>query len=189
MSAPWFTGDLVTSRLQIRRLAMADAPSFFAIFSNAEVMRYWSSPPLTGIAQAEEKIASILAHYESGDLFQLGVIRKSDAQMIGTCTIHQIHLQNRRAEVGYALGRPYWGHGYMNEAMRTMVDHAFGPLQLHRLEADIDPRNEGSAKSLERLGFAREGYLRERWIVDDEVSDSALYGLLAREWMARRSAA
>jgi [ribosomal protein S5]-alanine N-acetyltransferase len=188
MSASWFAGDLVTSRLQIRRLTLADAPPFFAIFSNAEVMRYWSSPPLAAMAQAEEKIASILAHYEAGDLFQLGVIRKSDAQLIGTCTMHQIHLQNRRAEIGYALGRPYWGHGYMNEAMRAMVDHAFGPLQLHRLEADIDPRNAASARSLARLGFQCEGHLRERWIVGDEVSDSALYGLLAREWLARRGA-
>lgn len=177
-----FDQPLPTSRLQLRRLTPADAQAFFHIFSNTEVMRYWSSPPLTGMAKAEEKIVSILAHYETGDLYQLGVIRHSDGQMIGTCTLHQIHVQNRRAEIGYALGRPYWGNGYMNEATRALVDYAFGPMNLHRLEADIDPRNENSARSLERLGFAREGLLRERWIVDGEVSDSALYGLLASEW-------
>ncbi len=173
---------LRTNRLTIRRLAPADAQSYFDIFSNADVMRYWSSPPLRDLTQAEEKIANILAHYETGDIYQLAITRKTDEQMIGTCTLHQIHVQNRRAEVGYALGRPYWGSGYMNEAMHALVDHAFGPMNLHRLEADIDPRNESSAKSLERLGFVREGLLRERWIVDGEVSDSALYGLLASEW-------
>lgn len=173
---------LSTNRLTIRRLIPADARSYFDIFSNADVMRYWSSPPLDNLKQAEEKIASILAHYEAGDLYQLAITRKSDGQMIGTCTLHQIHVQNRRAEVGYALGRPYWGSGYMNEAMHALVDYAFGAMKLHRLEADIDPRNESSAKSLERLGFVREGLLRERWIVDGEVSDSALYGLLASEW-------
>ena len=145
-------------------------------------MRFWSSSPLTDPHQAEQKIAEILAHYEKGDLFQLGIERKSDGQMIGTCTLHQIHVQNRRAEVGYALGRPYWGNGYMSEAMHALVDYAFRSMKLHRLEADIDPRNESSAKSLERLGFTREGLLRERWIVGGEVSDSALYGLLARQW-------
>ncbi len=180
---------LQTERLLIRRLAADDASSFFAIFSNADVARYWSSPPLTRMAQAEERVANILERYRTGDLFQLGVERKSDGQLIGTCTLHQIHLQNRRAEIGYALGREYWGQGYMQEALTAMIDHAFGPMALHRLEADIDPRNEPSAKSLERMGFAREGYLRERWIVGDEVSDSALYGLLAREWLARRATA
>ena len=137
---------------------------------------------MTDLTQAEKKIGKILEHYRKGDLFQFGIERKSDEQMIGTCTLHQIHVQNWRAEVGYALGRAYWGNGYMNEAMHALVDYAFRSMKLHRLEADIDPRNESSAKSLERLGFTREGLLRERWIVDGEVSDSALYGLLASEW-------
>ena len=176
------TQTIQTSRLVIRRITVSDGQAFFDIFSHADVTRYWSTPPLTEIAQAEQKIASILAHYEAADIFQFALVRKSDGQMIGTCTLHQIHVQNRRAEVGYALGRPYWGSGYMNEAMQALVDYAFTHMKLHRLEADIDPRNEASAKSLERLGFQREGYLRERWIVGDEISDSALYGLLASEW-------
>jgi len=53
---------------------------------------------------------------------------------------------------------------------------------LNRIEADIDPRNPASAKTLECLGFQKEGLLRERWIVSDEVSDTAYYGLLRQEW-------
>ena len=63
--------------------------------------------------------------------------------------------------------------------------YGFDVLNLNRVEADIDPRNDSSAKSLLRLGFSKEGDLRERWIVDGEVSDTALFGLLQREWMAR----
>ena len=69
--------------------------------------------------------------------------------------------------------------------VRALIGFAFGELGLNRLEADIDPRNLASARSLESLGFTREGLLRERWIVNGEVSDTALYGLLAREWPAR----
>ena len=173
---------LSTDRLTIRRMTPADASRYFDIFSNADVTRYWSAPPMTEIEQAEKKVADIIAHYEKGDLFQLAIERNSDQQMIGTCTLWNIHVQNRRAEVGYALGRSYWGNGYMFEAMQALVEHAFRVMQLHRLEADIDPRNEASAKSLVRLGFKREGLLRERWIVGDEISDSALYGLLASQW-------
>jgi len=70
----------------------------------------------------------------------------------------------------------------MHEALQALLDFGFGELDLNRIEADIDPRNSASARTLERLGFTKEGYLRERWIVGEEVSDTALYGLLRREW-------
>lgn len=93
-----------------------------------------------------------------------------------------MHRQNRRAEIGYALARAHWGHGYMGEALQALPGFAFTDLDLHRLEADIDPRNAASAAALARLGFIQEGLLRERWIVAGEISDSALYGLLRRDW-------
>ena len=73
----------------------------------------------------------------------------------------------------------------MQEALQALLAFAFTDLDLHRLEADIDPRNAASKAALVRLGFQEEGLLRERWIVGDEVSDSALYGLLQRDWVAR----
>jgi ribosomal-protein-alanine N-acetyltransferase len=69
-----------------------------------------------------------------------------------------------------------------------MLEHAFQRLDLNRLEADIDPRNAASARTLERLGFQKEGHLRERWIVNGEISDTGLYGLLRREWLERTKA-
>lgn len=182
MKAFFDVPELATSRLRIRALVIDDAQAVFNIFSHPEVMRYWGSTPLTAISQAVEKIESIQEHYRRGDLLQLAIERRCDQQLIGTCTLHQIHLQNRRAEIGYVLAHDCWGEGYMHEALCAFVRHAFDGMKLHRLEADIDPRNVPSARSLERLGFQREGLLRERWIVGDEVSDSALYGLLAEDW-------
>lgn len=150
-------------------------------------MRYWSTPPFTQIAQAEKRIADSLQHYTTDAAYPLAVVRRADDRVIGNCTLWNFHRQNRRAEVGYVLARPYWGQGYMREAMCAMIDFAFGEMHLNRLEADIDPRNAASAKILERLGFRREGLLRERWIVGEEVSDSALYGLLAAEWSGLRA--
>ena len=76
----------------------------------------------------------------------------------------------------------------MHEALLALLDCGFGMLDLNRVEADIDPRNTGSQRSLDRLGFQREGLLRERWIVSGEVSDTALHGLLRRDWLARGGA-
>ena len=77
----------------------------------------------------------------------------------------------------------------MHEALQTFIAYAFETLDLNRLEADIDPRNHASAKTLERLGFQKEGLLRERWIVSGEVSDTCLYGLLRKNWLGRPPAA
>ena len=60
----------------------------------------------------------------------------------------------------------------MNEALQAVLFFAFDELKLHRLEADVDPRNVGSIRSLEKLGFQREGYLRERWHVNGEIQDA-----------------
>jgi RimJ/RimL family protein N-acetyltransferase len=90
--------------------------------------------------------------------------------------------QNKRAEIGYALGREHWGHGFMHEALVGLIGFAFGELKLHRLEADVDPRNMRSMRSLARLGFKQEGVLRERWHVNGEIQDTALCGLLCHEW-------
>jgi RimJ/RimL family protein N-acetyltransferase len=89
--------------------------------------------------------------------------------------------------VGYTLAFDAWGKGYMNEALTALLEFGFSQLGLNRVEADIDPRNMASARSLERLGFQKEGHLRERWIVAGEVSDTGLYGLLLSDWQARKA--
>ncbi|MCL4836278.1 MAG: GNAT family N-acetyltransferase [Caldilineaceae bacterium] len=171
-----------TDRLRVRRLSAQDTPAYFAIFSHPEVMRYWSTPPWTSFAQAEESIAAVQEGYRSGEWFRYGVERKEDRALIGVCALFNFHKPSRRAEIGYALGRPYWGQGYMREALNGLIAYAFTTLDLNRLEADIDPRNAASARTLERLGFAKEGEMRERWIVGEDVTDTWWYGLLWQEW-------
>ena len=71
----------------------------------------------------------------------------------------------------------------MNEALMAVLKYAFEVLNLHRIEADVDPRNAASIKTVERLGFKREGCLRERWQVNGEIQDAFFYGLLRPEWV------
>ncbi len=175
-----------TERLVLRSLREPDAPALFAIFSDPEVMRYWSSPPWASIDEAHAMVTRDQQAMATGDYLRLGLVRADTDTLIGTCTLFSINAACRRAEVGYSLAQPAWGHGYMHEALRALLDYGFSEMQLNRIEADIDPRNNASARSLDRLGFTGEGFLRERWIVNGEVSDTALYGLLQREWLAAR---
>jgi len=176
---------LRTDRLLLRPLRESDADALLGVFSDPKVMRFWGTVPWASRDEALERIARDARRLEEGTDLRLGLERLSDAAFLGTCTLFDFNAQCRRAEIGYCLTAAAWGQGYMHEALTSLIQYGFEQLDLNRIEADIDPRNETSARSLERLAFRREGLLRERWIVGSEVSDSALYGLLRADWAAR----
>ncbi len=174
--------ELPAGRVKLRSLTEADVPSLFAVFSDPEVMRYWSSEPMTGEGEARALLDDIRGHFAAGTLFQWGVALVTDDRVVGTCTLLHLDVRNRRGEIGYALARERWGKGLMTEALTALLDYAFTALGLHRVEADVDPENAASLRLLERLGFTREGVLRERWLVGGRAHDSVMLGLLGREW-------
>ena len=173
---------LLTERLALRWLTPADVPALHEVFSDAEVTRYWSSPPLADRAAADALLAEIHELFAKRALFQWGIARRTDDLVVGTCTLAALSPAHRRAELGFALGRRHWGNGYIAEALPALVEFAFEELGLHRLEADVDPRNHASIRALERLGFQREGCLRERYHMIGEIQDALMYGLLRRDW-------
>jgi RimJ/RimL family protein N-acetyltransferase len=173
---------LETDRLRLRSLTNKDIDGLYAIFSDPQVMRYWSTPPLPNRAAAERLFQEILEGHRHFGWLKWGMVLKEDDSLIGTLTLFHLDRTHRRGEIGYALGRKWWGLGFMNEALHGLISYAFKELDLHRLEADVDPRNEASIKTLQRLGFKREGYLRERWHVGGEIQDAFFYGLLRREY-------
>lgn len=175
---------LHTPRLALRFLEPSDGVALFALFSDPEAMRFWSSAPWRDVSQAEASVAETLDDYASGKRLRLGVALRESGELIGTCTLYAFDHGNRRCDVGYMLSRAHWGHGYMPEAVAAVIGHAFGALGLRRIEADIDPRNTASARLLQGLHFVHEGHLRERWIVNGEICDTYLFGLLQSDWLA-----
>lgn len=171
-----------TRRLLLRPYREPDAEALFEIFSDPRVMRFMSSTPWTSIERAREVIARETAAIADNENLSLAIERTEDAQLIGQCVLFKFSETCRRAEIGYSLASSAWGQGFMSEALSALLDYGFEHLGLNRIEADTDPRNAPSIRTLERLGFVREGLLRERWIVGEEVSDTALYGLLRKDW-------
>ena len=88
----------------------------------------------------------------------------------------------RSATIGYCRDEAAWGQGLATEAADALLQWAFDTLDLNRVQAETDTRNAASARVLEKLGFVREGTLREDCVVNGEVSDSWVYGLIKREW-------
>jgi ribosomal-protein-alanine N-acetyltransferase len=176
---------LTTARLRLRPFTHGDAAALFRVFSDNEVARFWSVAAWTDIAQAEKMIEEALLAYREGGLSRYAIALADTDELIGICNLRGFFEQNRRCELGYALGSAHWGHGYAFEALEALLGHAFSALDMNRIEADIDPRNDASARLLGRLGFRQEGYMPERWFVHGEYADTAFYGLLRRYWDER----
>ncbi|MCW4454669.1 GNAT family N-acetyltransferase [Flavobacterium sp. MXW15] len=177
--------ELHGPRLRLREVREDDAPALFAIHSDPQVMRYWSHPAWTDPVQAEQKVADIQRQRRELDILVWAIADAASDRLIGTGVVFALDPAQGRAEIGYSLHPDWQGRGLASEALRMILAYLFEELQLRRVEADVDPRNEASWRLLEKLGFVREGMLRERWHVNGELCDTALYGLLRRDFPAR----
>lgn len=174
-------------RVCLRPIREGDEDAVFDVFGDAAVMRYWSRPPMRSPEEARGYVADLARVFARRTHLPWAITLIDDDLLLGTCTLFAISLAHRRAEIGYALAKSHWRRGIAREALTIALAYAFDVLGLNRVEADTDPRNTRSIRMLETLGFRREGVLRERWLVNAESQDSALYGLLAREWRALRA--
>ena len=189
---------LHTERLVLRPVRDGDAGALFALFGDAERMRFWGHGPLATPEDAVAYIAAICEGAARGDLLQWAISPRAEPagsrrepgsgdELIGTATLAGVDEEHRRAELGVALRCEWEGRGLATEAVAELARHAFEDLGLHRLTADADPRNAAAIALLERLGFRREGLLREHHRSGDEWQDGMLYGLLRAEWVERAS--
>jgi RimJ/RimL family protein N-acetyltransferase len=176
------TPTLHTARLCLRPFTSADADALFALHSNAYVLRYWDGPPWTGRERAERFIAACRQMAQEGSGARPAIERVRDGAFIGWCGLTRFNPDYRSASLGYCFDDAAWGRGYATEAAFALLRWAFDTLDLNRVQAETDTRNHASARVLEKLNFMREGTLREDCVVNGEVSDSWVYGLIRREW-------
>jgi ribosomal-protein-alanine N-acetyltransferase len=170
-----------SSRVLVRLLKEADLPSLLRMNSNAEVTALlpyatWNSP-----ADGKAWYDRMRGIEAAGTALQFVVVTKSANVAIGTCLLFRLEEASGRAELGYALGREYWGQGLMREALAALLSAAFGGMGLRRIEAEVSTRNAASARLLARLGFTKEGLLRKRWVVKGRAEDVEVFGLLQGE--------
>lgn len=174
---------LPTEHLLLRPVTRADEQPLIAMHTSARVLRYWDSPPWPA-AEPERATAFVersarMAAEEGG--VRVAIQRRADGRFLGWCSLSQWNPTYRSASLGLCLDEPAWGLGYATEAAGALLDWAFEELDLIRVQAEVDTRNAACVRVLEKLGFSREGMLRQNCIVAGEVSDSYVYGLLREE--------
>lgn len=177
-----FLPTINTERLVLRPLELENAEALFRIFSDSAVMKYWNTAPWASVEDAQRFISSSAQSMTCQKAITLGIFLKATGELIGKCMLFSYEPESKRAEIGFGIGVQFWGQGFVTEAGLALLGYGFDALGLRRVEAEIDPENVSSAKTLERLGFIKEGLLRQRWEISGVVSDSALYGLLASDY-------
>lgn len=138
------------------------------------------SPPTT-----PTQFSSFLKRCRRADCACFLICRVTDRRIIGSINLSQIFLGGfRNAYLGYYVGARYAGQGYMTDAIRLILKHAFIQLKLHRLEANVQPDNVVSVALIKRAGFIREGYSRRYLKICGRWRDHERWAILAEDWKA-----
>jgi ribosomal-protein-alanine N-acetyltransferase len=169
------------SRIILRPMTVQDAEAVHSLLNNSEVSEFLSRVkyPLP-VENVQRHLKGLNRPGARKKTFSFAVIEKKSEKLIGSASV-RLSPNLAVGELGYWLGRDFWGNGYMKEALRLAVGFAFGELQLHRIFAHVFSENIRSCKLLEGLGFRKEGVLREAVFKSGKWHDYVVFSVLEGE--------
>lgn len=170
---------LESARVCLRGPTDADVEPLFQLFSDPEVMRYWSRAPMRTRSEAESYIANIQGGFARREFINWIIADRQSEQMLGTCTLYALEVKHLHCGVGYAVLPAAQGRGYAREAVAAACRFAENTLGFHRVEADVHPDNLASKRVLLSNAFVYEGRLRQRFVSATEIQDSDVFGRVA----------
>ncbi|MFB3917791.1 MAG: GNAT family N-acetyltransferase [Terriglobales bacterium] len=174
---------LHTTRLMLRPLRMDDASDIFHYAHDPEVTQYTTWDAHRTVEDSRRYIEQTIAAYQRGENAELAMeLKDADHKVIGTCGISNVSAEHCRGELVFAMAKEHWGGGLMGEALKAVFTFAYGPLQLNRIWARVDPDNMNTIRVLKRAGWQFEGTLRQDAKVRGQFRDVKLYSLLKREF-------
>ena len=173
-----------TERLILRPTSISDAEQMFTNWaSDPEVTKHLTWPPHSDI----EVTKSVLAYWdkenEKPNNYHWGIVLKETQQIIGTGGTVSINEKHHCAELGYCMGRAYWGKGYMSEAVAAMIEYLFNTVGLNRIAALYEPENIGSGRVMQKCGMIYEGTQRQAFYCTKRgYVDLACYSILKSDF-------
>lgn len=181
--------ELTTERLRLRAVEPGDAAVFFQLLADPSVVRYLGRAPMRRLEDAEHRVGVYRQTFAEQTGIVWTMVARATGDVVGNILLWKLDRDHFRAELGYILAPALWGRGLVTEAATVVLDHAFGPLGLHSVAAQLDPDNAASRRVLEKLGFVQEAHYREDFFhpVEQRFTDTAVYSLLAPAWHARRA--
>jgi ribosomal-protein-alanine N-acetyltransferase len=170
------------ARVALRVLERGDRDAFLALARDSrELHRPWTYPP-----ERPEQFDELYSRSRRDDFVCLVAFVPGTEELVGVFTISQIFRGAfQSAYLGYYANQRHAGQGLMREALEQLLDHAFGPLALHRIEANIQPGNQPSVALARGAGFRLEGFSPRYLLIGGQWRDHERYALTAEDWSAR----
>jgi ribosomal-protein-alanine N-acetyltransferase len=173
--------ELSTARFRLRRIVPADIGTVFRGLSDPAVIAHYGVSYET-LEATQRQMDWFEEIHAAGTGIWWGISDPtSDAPLIGACGLNDIHAEHRRGELGYWLLPEHWGRGIATECVGAVLEHAYGPMDLHRVAAEVDVENHASRRLLDRLGFRFEGIRRDYERKHGSFIDLMIYARLATD--------
>ena len=179
------TLPLRTPRLLLRPVRVEDAADMFQNWAgDPEVARYLSWETHKSEADSRAYLESMTAGYARPGVYDWGIV--FEETLVGTIGVPRMSEADLNCEVGYCLGRRWWGRGIATEALRAVIDFLFAQVGFHRIAAVHDPENPASGRVMQKAGMSREGMLRQSAWLKGRFVDTVVYSILRDEWEAMK---
>jgi [ribosomal protein S5]-alanine N-acetyltransferase len=170
-----------TERLRLRPFTPGDEAALFALASDPEIARFVRFEAHRTPAATRAFLELVIEHYRRGDPFAWAIVRREDDRLIGSCGFVSKDTQRTSAEIGYWLGKPYWGQGYAAEAARTLVRFGFEQMGLERVEARCFTENRAGQRVIEKLGMKLESTDRSE-MIKGSYPELRVYAIARQDW-------
>jgi ribosomal-protein-alanine N-acetyltransferase len=174
--------ELDAVEYKLVRLTDERAPEMFLLRSNEKAMQYIERARPSSIDDIYELIKTLEEDFVENRSIIWAIIYTPTNELAGTIGYYRMQPQHFRAELGYMLFPNFWGKGVMSKCIKVVIDFGFNDMQLHSIEADINPANEGSRKILQKFGFRSEAYFRENFYFNGVFMDTEVFSLLKSEY-------
>lgn len=177
--------EISTERLNLREIKQEDAKSIYKLLSDPEVIKHDTFELFTNIKQAEDMINWFSNEYKQKRAIFWGISLKNESEVIGFCKC-EVEIPKVRADLGYDLRSEFWNMGIMTETLGAIIDYTFNTIGVNRIEATVSTENNASIRVLEKLGFVKEGILRERSYWKGNCHDMMMLSILKNEYEVKK---
>jgi len=172
---------LTTTRLDLIEITDQHLIDLYNLFSDENVIRFYNLSRYTDLSDGQKFIDWYRNRFKDGLAIRWGIALKGKTDIIGTAGFNS-YTPLHRANIGYDLQKAHWNNGYITEALEAIIDYGFSSIEINRIEAEVMQGNVSSERVLEKLGFVKEGVLRNWMFWDNHYYDMTMYSLLKNEY-------
>jgi [ribosomal protein S5]-alanine N-acetyltransferase len=173
--------EFASARIVLRRAEEKDAKDLLALYSDESVVQFLPLDLFLSTEDAKEEMRWYEQIFQNQSGIRWMIEDKQLKKVIGTCGFLNYEKKHNRMEIGYDLAPEFWGQGFMPEALKLIIEFGFSKMRINKIEAKVEPKNKASIRLLEKLGFQKEGLLRQHEFEKGNYIDLLVFSKLSSD--------